>query len=127
RSYHLEVVQQPSVAAEFGAAVLSRLPLAPPPVAQLIVRDGRGHIVEDDPDLGFFIAHLALYSADGRQELDAAPSAPGRPFPPNRLLYGTIVSSPHFLRNLQNRPGVFFIFPDVSVRRAGCYSLRIRL
>jgi hypothetical protein len=86
-----------------------------------------GSCLRSDPDLGFFIAHLALYSADGRQELDAAQPAQGRHFPPDRLLYGTIVSSPHFLRNLHNRPGVFFIFPDVSVHRTGRYTLRLLL
>jgi Velvet factor len=48
-------------------------------------------------------------------------------FPPERLLYGNIVSSPHYLRNLQGRPGVYFIFPDVSVRLQGRYVLRLTL
>jgi hypothetical protein len=46
RTYHLEVIQHPEVSAEFGSAVLSRLPLAPPLVAQLIVRDSRGNVIE---------------------------------------------------------------------------------
>lgn len=46
RTYHLEVIQQPEVSAEFGSAVLSRLPLAPPLVAQLIIRDSRGNVIE---------------------------------------------------------------------------------
>ncbi|KAI0060937.1 hypothetical protein BV25DRAFT_1827154 [Artomyces pyxidatus] len=46
RTYHLEIVQQPEVTAEFGSAALSRLPLAPPLVAQLVVRDHRGNVVE---------------------------------------------------------------------------------
>jgi Velvet factor len=48
-------------------------------------------------------------------------------FPPERLLYGNIVSSPHYMRNLQGRPGVYFIFPDVSVRLQGRYVLRLTL
>jgi Velvet factor len=46
RTYYLEVVQQPEVSAEFGTAALSRLPLAPPLVAQLIIRDSRGNVIE---------------------------------------------------------------------------------
>lgn len=46
RTYHLEVIQQPEVSAEFGSAALSRLPLAPPLVAQLIIRDSRGNVIE---------------------------------------------------------------------------------
>jgi hypothetical protein len=46
RTYYLEVIQQPEVSAEFGTAALSRLPLAPPLVAQLIIRDSRGNVIE---------------------------------------------------------------------------------
>ena len=46
RTYYLEVIQQPEVSAEFGSAALSRLPLAPPLVAQLIIRDNRGNVIE---------------------------------------------------------------------------------
>ena len=54
-------------------------------------------------------------------------SPSNRQFPPERLLYGNIVSSPHYLRNLQGRPGVYFLFPDVSVRLQGRYVLRLTL
>ena len=43
--------------------------------------------------------------------------------PPPRLLYGNIVSSPHYLRNLQGRPGVYFLYPDVSIGLQGRYML----
>ena len=47
RIYYLEVIQQPEVSAEFGSAALSRLPLAPPLVAQLIIRDSSsGNVIE---------------------------------------------------------------------------------
>ena len=45
RSYHLDVVQHPQRTAEFGSASLSRLPLAPPVVVQLIVRDRFGNAI----------------------------------------------------------------------------------
>jgi hypothetical protein len=45
RTYQLHVVQQPSIGAEFGNAVLSRLPLAPPLIVQVIVRDTYGQTV----------------------------------------------------------------------------------
>jgi hypothetical protein len=50
-----------------------------------------------------------------------------RHFPPDRLLYGNLVSSPHYLRNLEGRSGVYFLFPDVSVRRQGRYVLQLTL
>ena len=39
RSYRLEIVQHPLKAAEFGTSTLTRLPLAPPVIAQLYLRD----------------------------------------------------------------------------------------
>ncbi|TFY74827.1 hypothetical protein EWM64_g9186 [Hericium alpestre] len=126
RIYHLEIVQQPETSAEFGTAALSRLPLAPPLVVQLIIRDGRGNILDSEPDLPFLISHLSLYTADGATALDTS-SRPGTHFPPDRLLYGNLVSSPHHLRNLQGRAGVYFLFPDVSIRVQGRYSLRVTL
>jgi hypothetical protein len=46
RMYDLEIVQHPEVSAEFGSAALSRLPLAPPPIARLIIRGNRDHVIE---------------------------------------------------------------------------------
>ncbi|KAH9989818.1 velvet factor-domain-containing protein [Russula vinacea] len=126
KTYYLEVIQQPEVSAEFGTAALSRLPLAPPLVAQLIIRDSRGNVIESDPDHPYLICHLSLYSADGMTVLDPVSSS-NRQFPPDRLLYGNLVSSPHFLRNLQGRSGVYFLFPDVSVRLRGRYILQLTL
>lgn len=39
RSFRLEIVQHPDRTAEFGASTLTRLPLAPPLIAQLVMRD----------------------------------------------------------------------------------------
>lgn len=58
--------------------------------------------------------------------LDPVPSS-NRHFPPERLLYGNLVSSPHHLRNLEGRAGVYFLFPDVSVRLQGRYCLQLTL
>lgn len=45
RSYHLEIVQEPQKTAEFGQSNLSRLPVTPPIIAQLTVRDPSGNSV----------------------------------------------------------------------------------
>lgn len=42
----MTVVQQPKGSAEFGAAVLSRLPLSPPLIVQLQCFDLDGHVVD---------------------------------------------------------------------------------
>lgn len=46
-TYSLEVVQQPQRAAEFGISSLSRLPLAPPLIVQLSVRDPAGKLLPE--------------------------------------------------------------------------------
>ena len=43
RSYHLEIVQHPQRTAEFGYSSLSRLPITPPIIARLTVRDPCGN------------------------------------------------------------------------------------
>lgn len=90
-----------------------------------------------DPDLPFLIAQLVLFSEDGQHELDAQPTPPAMATPApstfmeqqhrRMLLYGSTVSSPQYLRDLNGRPGVFFLFPDVGVQREGRYTLRVRL
>jgi len=126
RSYHLDVVQHPMRTAEFGSASLSRLPLAPPIVVQLVIRDPAGHAINPDMELPFLIAHLSLFTGDGLTPLDMG-SAPGGQTPPRRLLYGNLVSSPQKLRDLQGRQGLFFLFPDVSIRWCGQFQLGITL
>lgn len=49
------------------------------------------------------------------------------PWERERLLYGQLVSSPHLLRNLQGRRGVYFMYPDVGVRQRGRFQLKVTL
>ena len=78
-----------------------------------------------ESELPFLIAHLSLYSADGSTALDVV--GPGGQTPSRQLLYGNLVSSPHALRNLQGRQGVYFLFPDVSIRNRGRFQLHVTL
>jgi len=126
RSYHLEIVQHPQRTAEFGSATLSRLPLAPPIIVQLIVQDRFGYETIPEMELPFLVAHLSLFSDDGTRQLDMGTSPTGEA-PPRRLLYGNLVSSPQKLRNLQGRLGLYFVFSDVSIRWRGRFQLGISL
>ncbi|EPQ56399.1 hypothetical protein GLOTRDRAFT_9475, partial [Gloeophyllum trabeum ATCC 11539] len=125
-SYRLEVVQQPERAAEFTHRPLSRLPVAPPPIVQLHIRDQAGNPVNEDMELPFLVAHLTLLSEDGKTAVDSVPPPDGEG-PSLRLLNGTLVSSPHYLRNLQGKRGIYFLFPDVSIRWRGRYCLAVLL
>ena len=79
-----------------------------------------------DPDLPFLVAQVSIHSNHENAPLEAtAGYVDGQTTP--RLLYGNLVSSPHILRNLQGRQGVYFLFPDVSVRVRGQYYLDVTL
>ena len=56
--YALDIVQQPQKAAECGSSSLSRLPLAPPLIVQLSIRDVSGNVIlEYDPP-----SHMQAYA-----------------------------------------------------------------
>ena len=78
-----------------------------------------------ESELPFLIAHLSLYSDDGATPVDLVTDSVHTS--PERMLYGSLVSSPHILRNLQGRQGVYFLFPDVSIRWRGRYQLCVTL
>ncbi|KAI0741555.1 velvet factor-domain-containing protein [Daedaleopsis nitida] len=126
RSLRLEIVQHPDRTAEFGSSALTRLPLAPPLIAQLIMRDSAGRAIIDEAELPFLVAQLSLLSSDGSTPMDYVTDGDGRSSR-ERLLYGNLVSSPHLLRNLQGRRGVYFMFPDVSIRHRGRFQLKVTL
>lgn len=77
-------------------------------------------------ELPFLIAHLSLFSDDGMRPLDMG-SSPTGDTPPRRLLYGNLVSSPQKLRDLSGRLGLYFLFPDVSIRWRGRFQLGVSL
>lgn len=79
-----------------------------------------------DPELPFLVAQLSLFTGDGKTPLDVASALDGQS-PPQRLLYGSLVSSTHVLRNLQGAQGVYFFFPDVSIRWRGQFQLGVTL
>ncbi|KAI0825897.1 velvet factor-domain-containing protein [Irpex lacteus] len=125
RLYRLEIVQHPLKAAEFGSSPLTRLPLAPPLIAQLHYRDRSTPDDMDGNDFPFLIAHIALYNDNGSSPVDII--GPGGQTPSQQRLYGNLVASPQTLRNLQGRLGVYFLFPDVSIRWSGRFTLSVTL
>lgn len=94
-------------------------------------------------ELPFLVAQLALYSADGLNNVDLPHPHPqsqshgqntahsrnrsGDGQLDQQMLYGSLVASPQFLRNYQGKQGVYFLFPDVSIRWKGQYRLGVSL
>ncbi|KAF9477771.1 hypothetical protein BDN70DRAFT_907102 [Pholiota conissans] len=127
KSYHLEIVQQPQRTAEFGAAYLSRVPLTPPVIVQLTVRDPSGNSVIPESELPFLVAHLSLFSGDGQTALDMGSFIGMGVMQNPPILYGHLVSTVEQLEDLQGNMGLFFLFPDVSIRSRGHYQLGVTL
>lgn len=71
-----------------------------------------------DAELPFFVARITLHSAANPDGQDLSASSE---------LYGTTISTPHSLRDMEGAPGAYFIFPDVGVRRRGCWRLYVSL
>jgi hypothetical protein len=79
-----------------------------------------------DDELPFLIAHLSLLDERGENTIDRGP-AQGRSQAQN-VLYGSLASGidqPY--EDLQGNVGLFFLFPDVSVRWMGRYQLCVTL
>ncbi|KAF8196720.1 velvet factor [Mycena galopus ATCC 62051] len=131
RSYQLNVVQHPQKTAEFGYASLSRLPLTPPMVVQLTVRDANGNAIVPREELPFLIAHLSLFAENGMTPLDMGSSTTSQGYnrqgAPPPILYGNLVSSVDYLEDQNGNMGLFFIFPDVSIRWRGRFQLGVTL
>jgi hypothetical protein len=94
-----------------------RRPVDPPPIVQLRIRD------ENDP------AHIHLQSPYYFMlcTLHHATEDRSAPVPPSSALAGTLVSSLHRLKDIDNSNGGFFVFGDLSVRVEGEYRLRFSL
>lgn len=84
--------------------------------------------VIDDPkcrslQTPFFVLHVTLWSADRTQERNIISNPPKC----TRVLMGSLVSSPSLLKNPQGEQGLYFAFPDLSIRTEGQYTLRFSL
>ena len=77
-------------------------------------------------ELPFLVAQLSLLTSDGSAPMDYVTDSEGRSTH-ERLLYGNLVSSPHLLRNLQGRRGIYFMYPDVGVRQRGRFVMKVTL
>jgi len=102
------------------------VPLTPPIIAQLTVRDPSGNSVIPEAELPLLVAHLSLFSGDGLTPLDVG-SFIGRPTSQSPPLYGHLVATVEQLEDLQGNMGLFFLFPDVSIRSRGRYQLGVTL
>lgn len=71
----------------------------------------------------FFVLHVTLWSEDRMEERNIISNPPKC----TRVLMGSLVSSPSLLKDTDNEQGLFFAFPDLSIRTEGRYTLKFSL
>ncbi|KAI9015254.1 velvet factor-domain-containing protein [Phycomyces nitens] len=125
RTYELIVCQQPLHARMCGFGEKDRRPIDPPPIVQLVVQqDGiRGPVDAQTLQTPFFVLHVTLWSDDRKEERNIISNPPKC----TRVLMGSLVSSPSLLKNTEGEQGLYFAFPDLSIRTEGRYTLRFSL
>ncbi|BFZ60542.1 hypothetical protein YB2330_001579 [Saitoella coloradoensis] len=116
--YDLLIRQQPDRARVCTFKEKERRPVDPPPIIQLKVREPYDAASNYLQNPYFFMC------------ADLVPSAardPERTTAVNRTLAGTVVSSLHRLKDVDNSDGGFFVFGDLSVKLEGEYRLKFTL
>ncbi|GFZ47432.1 hypothetical protein JCM24511_05176 [Saitozyma sp. JCM 24511] len=123
RRYRITPIQQPERSAAFEGAYLSRLPLAPPLILQLDCWDSEAELTIPYDELPFLICHLTLQTPEG----DDATMVLAPDGEVVSMLYGTLVAAPSEMLDRDGAQGIYFAFPDVSVRYVGRFRLRASL
>ena len=114
---YLQVRQQPIEAlVTVKGKEKFRKPVDPPPIVELKLTNGA------DPSNTFLqnpyiFVSVSLYKPDRDEPVE---------FTPNDSLAGTLVSSLHRLKDIDNKDGGFFVFGDISVKIQGSFNLSTR-
>ncbi|KAI8855006.1 velvet factor-domain-containing protein [Chytridium lagenaria] len=121
-SYILKLRQQPkhSRMCGFGEKV-DRRPVDPPPIIQLEINDAGSTDENSYLYNPYYFMYASLISQDSEEELHLLRDGK------TRSTTGSIVSSLYRLKDLDNKDGAFFVFPDLSVRMEGAYRLKFSL
>ncbi|KMU88941.1 hypothetical protein CIHG_06742 [Coccidioides immitis H538.4] len=110
--YDLTVRQNPERARVAGGKEKD-----PPPIIQLRVRD------ESDPSHNYLQSPYYFMCCGLHHPTEDRPA----PVPASTALAGTLVSSLHRLKDIDNSDGGFFVFGDLSVRVEGEFRLKFNL
>ncbi|KAI5808088.1 velvet factor-domain-containing protein [Peziza echinospora] len=114
--YELHIRQGPERARVAGVKEKDRKPVDPPPIIQLKIRD------DQDPAQNYLQSPY-YFMCTNLYSIHDTPSA----IPPHQALAGTLVSSLHRLKDIDNSDGGFFVFGDLSVKIEGEFRLRFSL
>ncbi|KAI8993153.1 velvet factor-domain-containing protein [Pilobolus umbonatus] len=124
KTYKLKIIEQPQQCRTSGLTGKDRRPIDPAPIIKLTILDEKNVPERSNPDVIFYILHVSIWSADNSHQYDLVEGCDSESV---MLLMGTLVSSALLLKDLNNNPGIFFSFPDLSIRIANNYRLKFSL
>ncbi|KAJ5102576.1 Velvet factor [Penicillium argentinense] len=116
--FDLTIRQQPDRARVAGGKEKERKPIDPPPIVQLRVREEGSYLALHYLQSPYYFMTCSLYDASDDRPVPVAPST---------ALAGTLVSSLHRLKDVDNSDGGFFVFGDLSVKIEGEFRLKFSL
>ncbi|KAL1965045.1 hypothetical protein VTN77DRAFT_6105 [Rasamsonia byssochlamydoides] len=116
--FELIIRQQPERARVAGGKEKERKPVDPPPIIQLKVREENTYLAQHYLQSPYYFMCCSLY--------DANEDRPA-PVQPSTALAGTLVSSLHRLKDVDNTDGGFFVFGDLSIKIEGEFRLKFTL
>ncbi|KAJ9292958.1 hypothetical protein DTO271G3_8256 [Paecilomyces variotii] len=116
--FELLIRQQPDRAKMAGSKERDRKPIDPPPIIQLRIRDGNHYLAQNYLQNPYYFMCISLY--------DAAEDRPAT-VQPSTALAGTLVSSLHRLKDVDNSDGGFFIFGNLFIKVEGEFRLMFTL
>ncbi|KAI9838320.1 MAG: hypothetical protein M1819_005588 [Sarea resinae] len=115
--YELRIRQGPERGRVAGVKEKDRKPVDPPPIIQLTIKDASDP-AQNYLQSPYYFMCCNLYDAHQDRPASVAPQT---------ALAGTLVSSLHRLKDIDNSDGGFFVFGDLSVKVEGEFRLRFSL
>ncbi|PWY87641.1 hypothetical protein BO70DRAFT_385899 [Aspergillus heteromorphus CBS 117.55] len=116
--FDLIVRQQPNRARVAGGKEKERKPVDPPPIVQIRVKDDGTYLSQHYLQSPYYFMCCSLYDASDDNPV---------PISPSTALTGTLVSSLHRLKDVDNSDGGFFVWGDLSVKIEGEFRLKFTL
>ncbi|KAI9094435.1 velvet factor [Phlyctochytrium arcticum] len=132
-SYRLRILQNPVRARCCGFGNKDRRAVDPPPVVELVRIDANGHEFSSCEEAPFLVCHASLWSGDGTQDRSlvenvyAQGSGHDAADASVHAVVGSQVAIAQALRDVDDQRKMMFLYPDLSVRLPGQYSLRFQL
>ncbi|KAE8348475.1 velvet factor-domain-containing protein [Aspergillus coremiiformis] len=116
--FELIIRQQPTRARVAGGKEKERKPVDPPPIVQIRVREEGTYLAQHYLQSPYYFMCCSLF--DATEDIPVPES-------PSTALTGTLVSSLHRLKDVDNSDGGFFVFGDLSVKIDGDFRLKFTL